>query len=116
MSQNLVISFDPSGAVEAMHLDTFDLGFLGNKQVSRASEIKFNETTQKWDILVPLEGQESQPVETWQAVVDGAKGFSGYEEARQVEVAWFNAARLEGVHPLSSRGRVLLLDARYTPR
>lgn len=103
----LVINIDADGGVQAMHMDLFDLGFLGRKEIHRASEIKFNTETQLWDILVPREGQEESPQETWVKLPE-ACGFAGYDEARNIEVAWFNKCRMAEVHPLSAFGRTFL--------
>lgn len=92
----LVIDCKSDGTVESMYCDKFQLGFLGKQSISRASEIAFNTETQLWDIHVLSEQGE--------ATHELASHFRSYEEARDIEVAWFNAARLAGVNPLSPRG------------
>ncbi len=52
-SAHHVIDFLPNGHVEAMHNDAFTLAFLGRQNIERATEIKFNEESQKWDIHLP---------------------------------------------------------------
>jgi hypothetical protein len=106
-----VIDFKPTGEVEAMHNDKFDLGFLGRKSVERATDIRFFQSSQQWDIYVPKPwphvGGEFQHVR-------GAEGFATYEGARQVEVAWLNSCRRDGVEPTSAAGLELLRQIRST--
>ncbi len=96
-----VIEFTESGEVTAMHRDSFSLGFLGKQSISRASEIMFNEDTQRWDIhLASPENGTFFPTP--------ASGFVGYNEARDVEVAWLENCRLHDVEALSDRGISIL--------
>lgn len=97
---SFAISCKPDGSVEAMYCDNFQLGFLGKQRITRASEILFNEDTQLWDIhVVTEEGLVTHEM---------ASGFRSYEEARCVEVRWFNSARAEDESPLSERGIKIL--------
>ncbi len=98
--QLMVIDFRPDGAVEAMHRDRFNLGFLGKQQVSRASEIIFDENTQKWDIHVGV-GDKF-------LLVEGAKGFENYDDARRYEVRWLEQCRLHDFEPTSTEGQRIL--------
>lgn len=100
-----VIDFFPTGAVESMYSDNFQLSFLGEQSIQRATEIAFDPKVQAWAIALPhvLHGY---------LVVDGGEEFSTYEGARQVEVAWFNACRIAGVAPDSPEGLVILSDTR----
>lgn len=101
----LAIDFSPDGGVEALYNDNFQLSFLGEQSIQRATEIAFDPKAQAWAICLPhvLHGY---------LVVDGGEGFTTYEGARQVEVAWFNACRIEGVAPNSPDGLVILLNVR----
>lgn len=100
-SENImVIDFSTTGGVEAMHRDSFDLSFLGKQSISRASDIRHNEETQKWDIYVALDDNFVD--------VAQAHGFDTYEDARRCEVRWFELARLHSVPPTSDDGRNLL--------
>jgi len=99
-----VIDFTPAGEVQAMHNDKFPLGFLGRQEIHRATEIKFNEETQTWSLCYPNDDSAiplSYPPEL-------CEGFKSYEGARQVEVAWLNACRLEGVGRNSTEGLAAL--------
>ncbi len=95
----MVVNFSATGMVTAMHRDAFDLGFLGKQSVSRASEIKFNEDTQLWDVYLPVDYHRMQ----WHAI-DAACGFAGYNEARQFEVKWLENCALNSVEPLRPAG------------
>lgn len=96
----MVIDFRADGAVEAMHRDQFDLSFLGKQDISRASDIKFDSDTQLWDIHV-AEGEAF-------IMVAEAKGFPTYDEARRMEVRWFEACRLHSIPALGQEGINLL--------
>jgi hypothetical protein len=96
-----VIDFLPTGEVEAMHNDKFDLSFLGRQSIERATEIKFDQASQKWAIWFP---------KSWPHIgggyfqVGSATGFATYEGARAVEVEWLNSCRLLGFRPISKHG------------
>ena len=96
----MVISFDEDGGVNAMHRDQFDLGFLGPQKIERASEIKFNETTQLWDIYLPIPVHDQFRWVTSPA----AQGFTSYNVARAAEVAWLERAALYDTNPMSEVG------------
>lgn len=93
--EELVIDILKNGKVEALHMDEFDLGFLGDKKISRASEIKFNSETQRWDIILPDRVVPESPDVT---------GFSAYDEARLFEVLWLQGCRKAGVKPYVAEG------------
>lgn len=86
----LVIDISPLGVAQAMHMDEFPLGFLGDARVTRASEIHFNEETQLWDIILP--GMEAP-------LCRATVGFNGYDEARKFEVFWLQNCRRGEVSP-----------------
>ena len=92
----LVIEFSEAGAVKALHMDGFDLGFLGDKKVYRQTEIAFSGITQKWDLIYLNESQSF--------CVDALTGFDSYESARTHEVRWLNDCRLLGIDPTSEQG------------
>lgn len=104
MSKELVIDFLENGEAQAMHVDSFDLGFLGNKKVQRATEIKFNETTQSWGLYLPSDTRPGVGMEPVYYPVGSAQGFPSYEVARQAEVLWLNVCRALGEEPNSDFG------------
>lgn len=104
MSRELVVDFLESGEAQAMHVDTFDLGFLGNKSVQRATEIKFNEASQAWGLYLPVHAQNQECVEPTYRPVAEAQGFPSYEVARSAEVLWLNVCRAFGAEPTSEYG------------
>lgn len=107
----MVISFSDTGEVSAMHRDNFDLGFLGNQKIERASEIIFNETTQLWDIYL-MKG----PGIRLPYLTNHAKGFPTYKAARDIEIAWLEKAALLDVDPVSDKGIEQLLILRTLAR
>lgn len=106
-----VIDFTPQGTVQAMHNDKFDLSFLGSQSITRASEIQFDAATQRWAIWLPKPWPH---VGGEYFVVPDGKGFHTYDGARQIEVKWLNACRLEGVKPMSTEGLAALKFLRDT--
>ena len=102
---DMVIDFSPEGSVEAMHRDQFALGFLGKQSISRASDIKFDEDSQTWAIHVII---DSVP----QPLIDDATGFASYEQARRIEVEWFEKCRLHQVTPVGVIGKKMLRTVR----
>lgn len=99
---HMVIDFRADGAAEAMHRDTFPLGFLGKQTVRRASEIRFDEQSQDWFVeLLDTDGNALP-------VVDEARGFATYDEGRKMEVRWLEVSRMHGLEPLSIEGIALL--------
>lgn len=104
----LVIDFKSTGAVESLHMDGFDLGFLGEKKVRRQTDIVFNEKTQAWDIwyLYNAPGGEAKGIH------DCLRGFPDYETARRAEVAWINDCRLGSILPMSADGLSIMQDIR----
>lgn len=110
LSEALVISFGADGEVQSLHKDQFDLGFLGEKQVHRATDIVFNSTTQQWDIVLLSPAGVRQPAHTMHT---GQFGFASYDQARKVEVSWLNRCRLACVNPLTNGAAIeCLSDAR----
>lgn len=96
--KSLVLTFEPTGEVEGLHMDKFDLGFLGNKDIRRATEIMFRKKEQDWEIVVLDEF--GTPLSGWPV----QKGFATYDQARDVEVAWLNLCRLNYVEWSSQAG------------
>lgn len=93
----VVLEFNPAGEAKAMHRDEFPLAFLGKMSIKRASDIRFSETTQLWDIwLMRKNGQE------W--LCDDARGLPAYDVARSVEVAWLDTCLTLGLDPISEPG------------
>lgn len=106
MSKELVIDFAADGHVQAMHMDNFDLGFLGSKSVTRATEIKFDESSQSWGLFLPATSGDG-----WVKVQHG-DGFASYEEARSYEVAWLNICRAFAYCPHSQDAVAVLWSLR----
>lgn len=107
-----VIEFSPEGTVQAMHNDGLSLSFLGAQTIERASEIKFNEKTQKWGIWLANTPLGIAAGLSFLPPVRHADGFGTYDGARRVEVAWLNQCRYNSVEPESAEGLVLLKASR----
>ena len=94
----MVIDIAPTGEVSAMHREQFPLAFLGNQKIERASEIKFDEESQLWDVALPRDGAAERSAVYWR-VVDEARGFASYDVARKFEVRWLEECKLARVAP-----------------
>lgn len=106
----MVLSFSDTGEVSALHRDEFDIGFLGKQEIKRASEILFNELSQKWAVHLPdHDGNYGLPP------IRAAKGFVTYKQARDFEVEWLEHCALQGVEPISLMGIAIANTLRGNP-
>jgi hypothetical protein len=103
----VVITFDAEGGAESLHIDKFDLGFLGKKHITRATDIRFDDEGQTWTIYL-LDKDGENPQLAWK----GCAGLPTYEVARMVEVAWLNLCRANDADPKSGEGHTYLNQAR----
>lgn len=92
---DMVFSINRFGATEGLHFDQFDLGFLGQMSITRASEIIFNEEYQFWEIWLPDADKAS------------VIGFRAYDEAREFEVLWLQECRRRGLNPYEEEGQAI---------
>lgn len=44
------LRFAPGGTVGCLYTEAIDLRKLGKLEISRATDIRFNDTTQQWDV------------------------------------------------------------------
>lgn len=103
----MVIDIGAAGTVSAMHRDTFPLGFLGNQQITRASEITFQEATQNWDVCLPDEMASG-----WTAPSIYLTGFATYDSARKFEVLFLEHCALQSIAARSKEGTELACKLR----
>lgn len=87
-----VVVIEPSGAVRAMHNDKFSLSFMGIQVIVRASEIKWNEEAQNWEIWFRADDSFLMPYRVYQT-------FPSYETARDFEVLVMNECMKQGKLP-----------------
>lgn len=87
-----VIAISATGGVKSMHNDRFPLSFLGEQSIYRASDIKWNESRQNWEIWFNVAGSFLKPFAEY-------KGFSSYEKARDFEVEVMNQCLKEDALP-----------------
>lgn len=100
--RELIIDISSSGACQSLHMDDFDLEFLGNKKITRASEIVFNNDTQLWDVFLPEQGFNIS-----------TRGFKSYENAKDFEIAWLQQCRKLQIDPYTAEGEGIAIDCRY---
>lgn len=46
----LIVTFDSSGAGACLYSEVIDLQSIGSLEITRASHIEFNNTTQRWEV------------------------------------------------------------------
>jgi hypothetical protein len=51
------LRFHPGGHIDCLYTEAIDLRALGRLQVFRATDIRFNSTTQQWDVHAANNGQ-----------------------------------------------------------
>jgi hypothetical protein len=51
------LRFDPHGGIDCLYTEAVDLRALGRLQVVRATDIRFNDRTQNWDVHHAGNGQ-----------------------------------------------------------
>ena len=104
----IVIDVAQCGRVTGMHRDEFNLGFLGNQKIERASDIRFDEGTQQWRIwLADKQPGDTKMLEDTFTLVEGVGAFPTYNAARDFEVLWLNEAMKAGFPALSPAGVML---------
>jgi hypothetical protein len=54
---NSTLRFDPGGHIGCLYTEAIDLRALGRLQVVRATDIRFNESSQLWDVHEHATGQ-----------------------------------------------------------
>ena len=54
---NSTLRFDTGGLIDCLYTDAIDLRALGRLQVVRATDIRFNDSTQQWDVHDAGNGQ-----------------------------------------------------------
>ena len=101
-AKELVINFAPTGEVNALHMDKFDLGFLGKKTLGRASTIEFDEEDQSFFVLPDGETEPFVP----------ATRFSGYDVARSFEIDWLQECMKAECTPHSRQGKLIAINIR----
>lgn len=52
------LRFHPGGRVDCLYTEAIDLRELGRLQVFRATDIRFNETFQQWEVREALTGNQ----------------------------------------------------------
>ena len=45
-----ILRFNPGGHIDCLYTEAIDLHALGRLKVVRATDIRFNDTTQQWDV------------------------------------------------------------------
>ena len=48
---NITIEFNPNGSANCLWTDAISLHELGRLEITRASNIEFNNTTQQWEVI-----------------------------------------------------------------
>jgi len=102
-----VIEIGCNGNVAALHNDDFPLTFLGDMEVHRQTDIRYENG--KWNIHYIVDPKAKKP-KFW--THKHLQGFASYNGARALEVRWLNQCRLEGVDPRDTRGQRIAQEQR----
>lgn len=54
---NSILRFNPNGSIDCLYTEAIDLRALGRLQVFRATDIRFNEKSQQWDVRCAATGK-----------------------------------------------------------
>jgi hypothetical protein len=57
MSEHIIV-FTPEGTARCLWTEALPLGELGRLEVERASEVEFNDNTQKWEVRLVSNPEE----------------------------------------------------------
>lgn len=99
MAQTKVFTIQPDGTASGLHYDEFDLGFLGKKEIGRASEILFDEDKQTFYVELPQLQCRFAPVYRDPRRPWFLEGFPGYDQARKFEVMILETCAWSMVEP-----------------
>ena len=102
-----IISFGSDGKVASMYSDGFQLNFLGQQRIVRASDIKWGADlagTESWSIYLVIGKAEHTN--------EFLGGFTTYEAARAFEVELLNRCRAAQIDPLSDEGKAIAKELR----
>lgn len=98
-SKERVIDIGPDGTVSGLHFEDFPLQDMGKAVIKRATDIKWRTEGECWDIV--LLDDNGAALHHYPKHLSG---FDGYEAAREHEVAFLQACRVEEVGPISNAG------------
>lgn len=103
MTKELVIDIEANATVNALYFDEFPLTFLGRMQVTRVTEIKYDEEREHWVIVPP--GNE-----VGDSKID-IHGFASYAEARDFEIDWVQECKKQHLpHYFTKQGYKVALQ------
>jgi hypothetical protein len=89
MNKEILIDINGTGAMKGLHFEDFSLLLFGEGEIRRATDIKFNSRTQRWDINLLDHDESIIPHHP-----DHLAGFESYETARGHEVRYLQECRL----------------------
>jgi hypothetical protein len=99
MSKEILVDISGAGAMHGLHFEEFSLTSFGNAQIKRATDIKWNERSQRWDIHLLDHNENVVPHHP-----EHLAGFCSYEDARAHEVRYLQGCRLKGFSTVSAAG------------
>ena len=109
MNNEILIDINGTGAMRALHFEDFPLLPFGEATIRRATDIKFNALTQRWDINLLDHNEDKIPHHP-----DHLAGFECYETARGHEVRFLQECRLREIGIVSQASDDLGAQLRAT--
>lgn len=92
MNKEILIDINGAGAMNSLHFEEFSLLPFGEAVIRRATDIKFNAASQRWDINLLDQNEDAIPHHP-----DHLNGFDSYEIARGHEVRYLQECRLREI-------------------
>ncbi len=52
-----ILRFDPTGKVACLYTEAIDLRSLGGLEIKRLTDVRFDETSQQWEVVMATTGE-----------------------------------------------------------
>lgn len=99
MSKEILLDINGAGALHGLHFEEFSLTSFGPAAIKRATDIKWNERSQRWDINLLDRDENVVPHHP-----EHLAGFCSYEDARAHEVRYLQGCRTRKIGTVSAAG------------
>jgi hypothetical protein len=52
-----ILRFDPTGKVACLYTEVIDLRLLGSLEIKRLTDVRFDDTSQQWEVVMVASGE-----------------------------------------------------------